>query len=233
VTGDIYNFNNNKQLNQYVRPLAMTITFSYTTPKFHADGLAMKALSQAARDWQFGAVLRYQSGALLGDPTSLNNLTNQMARGATAFGAGASNFQNYNGKPYFSISDPNCNCFNPQSAQVLNPAAWTDAPGGTWGSSAPFLGYRWQRQPAESASFARNFRIGKEGRYNLQVRGEFQNIFNRTFLSAPSLANPLLPIGTTTYNGSLLNASGFGSIATLNGAGSQPRSGQLIARFSF
>ena len=31
---DIFNFNNNKQLNQYVRPLALTITFTYTTPKF-------------------------------------------------------------------------------------------------------------------------------------------------------------------------------------------------------
>ena len=37
VTTDIYNYANNKQLNQYVRPLAMTITFSYTTPKFEAD----------------------------------------------------------------------------------------------------------------------------------------------------------------------------------------------------
>jgi hypothetical protein len=233
VTGDIYNFNNNKQLNQYVRPLATTVTFSYVTPKFSSTGFAMKALSQAARDWQIAAVLRYQSGALLGDPSSLNLLTSQMARGATAFGSGASNFQNYNGQPYFSISDPNCKCFNPQTAQVLNPAAWTDAPGGQWGASAPFLGYRWQRQPAESASFARNFRLGKEGKMNLQVRGEFQNIFNRTFLSAPSLANPAINIGTTNSGGNVINSSGFGSIATLNGAGTQPRSGQLIARFSF
>ena len=234
VTGDIYNFNNNKQLNQYVRPLATTITFSYVTPKFSATGFAMKALSQTVRDWQIAAVLRYQSGALLGDPTSLNLLTSQLARGTTAFGTGGQNFQNYNGQPYFSISDPNCRCFNPQSAQVLNPAAWTDAPGGTWGGSAPFLGYRWQRQPAESMSFARNFKLGKENKMNLQVRGEFQNIFNRTFLAAPSLANPALPIGITNYAGSAINSSGFGSIVTVGaGQGAQPRSGQLIARFSF
>ncbi len=72
----------------------------------------------------------------------------------------------------------------------------------TWTTSAPFYNnYRWQRQPAESMSFARNFRVGKEGKYNLQVRGEFHNIFNRTFLSAPSLANPIVAIGTTTYAG--------------------------------
>ena len=233
MTGDIFNFNNNKQLNQYVLPLATTITFSYITPKFVADSVGMKVLSQVTRDWQLGAVLRYQSGALLGDPTSLNLLTSQLARGATTFGTGGQNFQNYNGQPYFSISNPNCGCFNPQTAQVLNPAAWTDAPGGTWGGSAPFLGYRWQRQPAESASFARNFRVGREGKYNLQIRAEFQNIFNRTFLSAPSLANPALPIATTNSGGLTINSSGFGSIATLNGAGTQPRSGQAIARFTF
>jgi hypothetical protein len=80
-------------------------------------------------------------------------------------------------------------------------------------------------------SLGRNFRV-KE-RYNLQIRAEFQNIFNRTFLSAPSVANPNLPIVTTTSAGNILNNSGFGSIATLNGAGTQPRSGQIIARFTF
>jgi hypothetical protein len=235
VTTDIYNYNNNKQLNQYVRPLAMTITFSYTTPKFVADGMAMKAVSQVVRDWQLGAVLRYQSGALIGEPTSLNLLTSQLGRVGGGFtNSFGNNYQNLTGQPRFLITDPNCKCFNPQTAQVLNPAAYSDAPAGTWGTAAPFYNnYRWQRQPAESMSFARNFRMGHEGKYNLQVRGEFQNIFNRTFLSAPSLANPATPIGTTTTVGNIINSSGYGSIATLNGAGTQPRSGQAILRFSF
>jgi hypothetical protein len=75
--------------------------------------------------------------------------------------------------------------------------------------------------------------VGKEGKYVLQLRGEFFNVFNRTFLSAPSLANPALPIGTTSSNGAVINSSGFGSIATLNGAGTQPRNGQLVVRFTF
>ena len=237
VSTDIFNFNNNKQLNQYVRPLAMAITFTYTTPKTGGSGLAMKALSQVVRDWQFGAVLRYQSGALIGDPASLNGLTTQLARGGAAFGAGATNFQNLTGQPLFttSIPDPNCGCFDPQKTQVLNPAAWTDAPGGTWGTAAPFYNnYRWQRQPAESMSFARNFRMGKEGKYTLQVRGEFQNIFNRTFLPMPATSgfgvNPLLPVGT---NATGIITSGYGSIATLNGLGYVPRSGQFVVRFQF
>jgi Carboxypeptidase regulatory-like domain/TonB dependent receptor len=235
VTGDIYNFNNNKQLNQYVRPLAMTITFSYTTPKMSATNFGMKVVSQAARDWQLGAVLRYQSGALIGDPTSTNLLTSQLARGATAFGSGATNFQNLTGQPLFLISNPNCGCFNPQTTQVLNPAAWTDAPAGTWGTAAPFYNnYRWQRQPAESMSFARNFRVGKEGKYILQVRGEFFNVFNRNFLPAPSTtANPVSALTQTASNGGLIYNGGYGTLATLNGAGSTPRSGQLVAKFTF
>ncbi|HEY6339947.1 MAG TPA: TonB-dependent receptor [Bryobacteraceae bacterium] len=233
-TIDIYNFADNKQLNQNVRPLAMTITFSYITPKFSSSMTAMRALSQVTRDWQLGAVLRYQSGAFIGDPASLNLLTSQLERTAGTTGGTGNNFQNLTGQPLFTISNPNCGCFNPQTAQVLNPAAWTDAPGGTWGATAPFLSnFRWQRQPAENASFARNFRIGKEGKYVIQFRAEFFNVFNRLFLSTPSLANPLIPIGTGTYSGNIYNASGFGSVATLNGAGDTPRSGQLVGRFTF
>lgn len=235
VSGDIYNFADNKQLNQYVRPEAMTITFSYLTPKFTASGFAMRALSQVTRDWNFGAVLRYQSGALIGLPTSLNLLTTELGRtnslGFTnSFG---NNFWNLTGQPLLNFN-PNCGCFNPQTAQVLNPAAFTDAPAGTWTTSAPFYNnFRWQRQPAESMSFGRSFRVGKEGKYVIQVRAEFQNIFNRLFLSAPSVANPNLPIVTGTNAGNVLNTSGFGSLATLNGAGSTPRSGQLVGRFTF
>jgi hypothetical protein len=80
--------------------------------------------------------------------------------------------------------DPNCGCFHPQTTQILNPKAWADAPAGTFGVSAPFYNnYRWQRQPAESMSFGWNFRMGREVRYNLSVRAEFQNAFNRPFLS--------------------------------------------------
>jgi len=104
------------------------------------------------------------------------------------------------------LVDPNCHCFNPQTTQVLNPAAWTDAAGGTFGASAPFYNnYRWQRQPVESMSLGRNFRMGKEGRYNLNLRGEFQNVFNRLFLSAPAVGGGFATInlqrtGLTSYS---------------------------------
>jgi hypothetical protein len=229
---DIYNFDNNKQLNQYVRPLVGVIAFTYTTPALASSGASMRMVSHILKDWQVGAVLRYQSGGLLGNPSSLNNLIAQLARGTGNFGQGGNNFWNLTGQNRFTVADANCKCFNPQQAVVLNTAAWTDAPGGQWSTSAPYYNsFRWQRQPSENFNFGRNFRI-KE-RMNLFIRAEFTNIFNRLFYSNPSLANPNLPITRVNYNGVAINNSGFGSVATLNGAGSQPRAGTLVVRFSF
>ncbi len=130
--------------------------------------------------------------------------------------------------------------FDPTKQLVLNPAAWVDAPAGQFGDTAAFYNnYRWQRQPSEALSFARNFAIGKERRYNLQVRAEFQNVFNRHFFSAPSAttptattlnANPFVQGATGT--GGLFGRS-FGYVGYLNGAGDTPRSGQAVARFTF
>jgi hypothetical protein len=194
----------------------------------------MNIVSHVLKDWQVGAVLRYQSGALMGNPTSLNNLVTQLGRGNGNFGLGGTNFWNWTGENRWTITDANCGCFDPQKTVALNRAAWVDAPAGQWSTSAPFYNnFRWQRQPSENVNFGRNFRFGRDGRFNLFVRAEFQNIFNRTFLATPSLANPNVPVNTTTYNGSALNSTGFGTIATLNGAGSQPRTGQVVTRFTF
>jgi hypothetical protein len=223
---DIYNYGINKQLNQLVRPLATVVSGSYTTPGFKADGTSMKVLSHVVRDWQVGWLLRYQSGALLSSPRSNNGLASQLKRADNTY-------WNYVPGANPLAVDPNCHCFNPQTTQALNPNAWTDAPGGTFGVSAPFYnGYRWQRQPAESMSFGRNFRMGHEGRYNLFVRAEFQNIFNRVFYSAPLTGAFANPASVTTQAGGVLTG-GYGVIGTLAGAGSQPRQGQVVARFTF
>ena len=72
------------------------------------------------------------------------------------------------------------------------------------------------------------------------MRAELFNVFNRLFLSSPTpltgaaaanvgpnAAAPTVRTGT----GALL--SGYGFVNTFNGAGSQPRTGQIVARFSF
>ena len=120
------------------------------------------------------------------------------------------------GQPLF-LQDPNCHCFDPTKQLVLNPAAWSDVGTGQYSSTAPYLNnYRWQRQPAESMSFGRIFPLAREGRVNLNVRIEFQNVFNRTFLSAPSVANPTASVFNTNQfangtPGALSSGFGFGS----------------------
>jgi hypothetical protein len=188
------------------------------------------------RGWQLGWLLRYQNGALIQTAYSSNQLENQLLRQGGFNGAPEDNDNLVPGVPRLLVN-PNCGCFNPQTQLVLNTAAWSDPGPGQWGSSAPFYNnYRWQRQPAENMSFGRNFRIGKEGKYNLQVRAEFVNVFNRLFLSAPTTGTtttaPAYTNNATTDNANVLSG-GYGYIATLNGAGTQPRTGQLVGRFTF
>jgi hypothetical protein len=240
VIEDIYNQGPAKQLNQLVPPLQLVISGTYTTPGLTADNKGMKALSQVVRGWQLGWLLRYQNGALIETPSSTNQLINQLLRQGGFNGTPVNPDNRVPGVNPLLVN-PNCGCFNPQTTLVLNPAAWTDPAPGQWGSSAPFYNnVRWQRQPAESMSFGRNFRMGKEGRFNLQVRAEFQNIFNRLFLSAPASGNqggnPFTgPITTSTAPTTSAGAytAGYGYIATIGGVGAQPRSGQLVGRFSF
>jgi hypothetical protein len=118
-------------------------------------------------------------------------------------------------------------------------------PAGQFGSTAPYLdAYRWQRQPSESISLGRIFPLAKEGKVQLNVRMEFQNIFNRTFYGAPgttfgggaAITNPQgLTQRTNPFPNGQLGAlsGGFGYVATLNGFGATPRTGQLVARLQF
>jgi hypothetical protein len=238
---DVFNRDTNKQLSPLSRPLQLVISGTYTTPKMKTDGMAMKAASYALRDWQIGAVLRYQSGALLAMPDSANQLYAQLNRGGGLFG-GANTYWNFapgKGPGDVFLKDPNCHCFDPTQELVLNPAAFQDAPAGQFAATAAYYNnFRWQRQPSENMNFGRNFKMGREGKMNLQIRAEFQNIFNRHFYAAPNTGATANPNTTVTRNNpnSTLNA-GFGYVNTLNGAcvgcGGGPRTGLMVARFTF
>jgi hypothetical protein len=182
---------------------------------------------------------------------SNNNFLNQMARGASQnpalWGGGATMQNRVAGEPLF-LQDPNCHCFDPTKTLVLNPKAWSDVGPGQFGATAPWLDeYRWQRQPQESFNVGRIFAIARDGKVNLAVRVELQNVFNRVFYSLPANGgsgffaartgvNPTAPI---LFNNAFANgqpgalSSGFGFVNTVNGIGTQPRSGQIVARFSF
>ena len=93
------------------------------------------------------------------------------------------------GQPLF-LKNLNCGCINPYYDQVLNPAAWTNPANGTFGpATGTYYGdYRSARRPQENANLGRNFRIKEH--YNLQIRAEFVNIFNRTQIGNPSTPRP-------------------------------------------
>jgi hypothetical protein len=148
------------------------------------------------------------------------------------------------GQPLFLV-DPNSK-FDPTKPQALNPAAWVEPPYGTFGASAPYFNdYRWQRQPTESIAFGRMFPIGKEGKYRLQIRAEFQNVLNRLYYTLPTGSGGTFTTSVTGRANSLsgttgLLSSGFGYVNWVNGGGynalgtgAAPRAGQLVARFQF
>jgi hypothetical protein len=241
-----------KQLSGFDIPQELIISFSYTTPKLAAESGGMKAVSWFARDWTISGLLRYQSGTLLRTPSSNNNLLTDLGIGPSnnpALWGGGTTFQNYvPGQPLFLVN-PNSH-FDPTTQLVLNPAAWTDAPLGQFGYTSPYLNsFRWQRQPAESMGFGRIFRI-REG-MALQLRIEFQNIFNRLFYALPADSGPNGLAGlpavnpqTPTAHGNTLGATGgllsggYGYVSWVNGGAgtieaAQPRSGQLVMRFTF
>ncbi len=235
VIEDIYNLSSAKQLNQLVYPEAAIISGYYTTPGFMSDAKRIKLVNQLIQGWQLGFLLRYQNGALIESASSANQLENILLRQGGFNGAPVDLDDRVAGVNPLLVN-PNCGCFNPQTTLVLNPAAWTDPGAGQWGTSAPFYNsYRWQRQPAESMSFARNFKIGHEGRVTFQFRAEFQNIFNRLFLSPPATGAITTAPGTAggAFSSGGYYTSGYGYIATAGGAGAQPRSGQLVGRFVF
>jgi hypothetical protein len=252
LINDVYNRNANKQISGFSRPFVLVTSFRYTTPRFVADRSGMKALSWVARDWNLAGVLRYQSGEVIRVPASNNNLLTQLARdrqnNPALWGGGTTFWNRVPGKPLFNF-DPNCKCFDPTTQLVLNKDAWTDAPAGTFGTSAPYYNnFRWQRQPAESLSLGRSFGLDKESRLRLDVRVEFFNVFNRLFLASPagvgnttgSCANGTCsqppgpnPAAPTVSNQQGALTSGYGFVNTFNGNGTSPRTGQIVARLTF
>ena len=117
----------------------------------------------------------------------------------------------------------------------MNPLAWENVPNGQWGADQGSLRfYRGIRLPAENANISRNFRFGKEGRFNLNVRVEFNNMFNRMQLPGPSTAGNFATTPTKFVTGANtgLYSGGFGTYGVLSGLGGQ-RTGTFVARIQF
>jgi hypothetical protein len=221
VVNDVYNRPIDKYLSTYDQPFIYNISLSYTTPGIGIN----KVLSWIARDWTYGAFLQYSSGLPLEAPLATNNLASDVFQPTFA--------DRVPGQPLFT-QNLNCHCFDPNATFVLNPAAWVNPPAGQFGTSAAYYSdYRSQRRPVENMNLGREWRV-KE-RYRINLRIEFTNIFNRTYVANPTSTNALAPqvrvlTGQTAGNA----ASGFGYINTQSYTPQVgPRNGVLVARFSF
>jgi hypothetical protein len=225
---------------QQIPPQTLNMNATYTVPK---ASFFPKYVNLITKDWQIGWFANYQSGAFLAPPVSsvnLNYLPSEDIRVA--------------GEPLYTagVNPNNQSTYNPWFTQVLNPAAWQPCPtngtcaaaaSGIFGATATvyYADFRAPRTPTENANLGRNFRI-KE-RMNLQIRGEFVNIFNRTLMPAPSTSNPQNPV---TKNALGIQTGGFGVIPAYFAPNTAPapptsatiptlesRQGTLIMRFSF
>ena len=214
---DAFNRSENKGLNPSSTPFLSVTAFTYQVPKFGA----YKLQRQVVGGWTLGGILRYASGNLIPVATSNNNMS------AYTFNTNT-RMMPLPGARLF-LKNPNCGCIDPNSNQrILNPAAWVDAPAGTWGQGASYYNnYRWQHQASENITFGRTFQIREK--MNLSIRAEFFNILNRVYLPTPSASNPF---ATSTFNKAGAPTAGFGYIINSSSIGGQ-RNGQLVARFQF
>lgn len=237
IINNVFNRQNNKSLAGLDQPQVLSVAANYTTPRVLAgsSSLVLRAASWIARDWTYGAVLRYASGFPFPVPAATTNLSSLVFQ--------TTRVDRVPGVPLFT-RDLNCHCFDPSKTFVLNPAAWVNPPNGQFGTAnAHYNDYREQRHPVESMSIGRNIRL-KE-RANLLVRAEFTNIFNRTGLNVPTNTNAF---ATQTRNAAGITTGGFGWINTAAIGGNNtapaaavtgqfatplPRQGTLVARFTF
>lgn len=244
-TADPFNRNLGKNLSPYDLPHQLRISAEYEVPRLHFGIFSNKILSYIVSGWSTGWYLNYQSAPLVGLPASAGTAPisdflgygpgpAQLVPGMSPWSV---DWTDYSGVHHTTPLNINCGCFDPTKTQVLNPLAFQNVPNGTFGANqASYRSFRGQRQPSENANFARNFRI-KE-RYNLQVRAEFVNIFNRMEWPAINLSGgpgtnfSSAPTTFKTGPNTGLYSNGFGTIVPEAGTlGS--RTGTLVARFSF
>jgi len=210
---------NAKSLSSFDQPLTFVNTVSYTIPKLPVT----KFVSWIFQDWQIGALMGYSSGLPIPTPA------------ATGTNVGTQIFQQtlmtrVPGMDLYT-HDINCKCYDPATTFILNKDAWQNPQAGTFSNSAEFYNdFRYARHPVESLGLGRTFRF-KE-RFALNIRADFSNVFNRTYLNNPSgsLASP-----PATNPVTHLNSGGFGyiNLATSGTQFGQPRNGTLVARFTF
>jgi hypothetical protein len=215
TVNNVFNRGVNKGIAAYDRPFIFNIGFNYDTPHWKQN----RWLDRVVSNWTVGGLLGYASGAPIASPTATTNMSSLLFQNTL--------MNRVPGQPLY-LKELNCHCVDPNKDFVLNPAAWQNPAAGTWGTASPYYSdFRYARRPLEQLSFGRRFAIREK--MSLQIRAEFFNILNRTYLANPSLTAPTQP---QARNAAGIPTSGWGYINSTS-LYSQPRNGQLVARFTF
>src|SRR5580658_624980 len=240
TVNNIFNRSIQKSITSLNQPTLFNTGFTYQLQKYGFLPQS-KFVREAIAGWNFAGVLQYSSGLPIATPVSSNTQSSWY---------GQNTLENrVPGQPLY-ITNPNCNCINPTGQFILNPAAWANPVAGQWGTSSPYYAdFRGPRRPSENMSVGRTFRI-KEKK-TLEVRAEFFNVFNRLYLNTASASSPQgnractittptvglassvnIAAGSYTCPAGYSSPSGFGAISYTS-VNTQPRNGQLVARFTF
>jgi len=229
-------------------PHTLRFTAQYDVGNIHSSAplLKNKLVAYTLSGWGLGWYSTYQSAGLVGRPSSNGStpISQFLGRGpgsaqlkqnadGTFMNPWSVDWFDYDGNHHTDPLDVNCRCFDPTKTVALNPLAWENIPNGQWGAQQGSLRfYRGIRLPVENANISRNFRI-KE-RMSLNIRVEFNNIFNRTQLPGPSTGGNFATAPTKFTSGANagLYSGGFGTFSVLSGLAGQ-RTGTFVARFQF
>ncbi|MES1258817.1 MAG: hypothetical protein ABUS51_10315, partial [Acidobacteriota bacterium] len=215
TVNNVFNRANQKSITAFDQPLILNTGFNYELQKY-GNNWAMK---HVVAGWSVGGLFAYSSGVPIATPTATGNQNSVLFQNTL--------MNRVAGQPLF-LKDLNCHCVDPNKDFVLNAAAWANPAAGTWGVSSPYYNdFRFQRRPVEQMNLGRTFRLGEKS--SLEVRAEFFNIFNRTYLSNPALTAPTSP---QARNSAGVPTSGWGYINPTS-LQTQPRNGQLVARLTF
>jgi hypothetical protein len=241
----------NKDIDTFNLPWRARLSLQYQVgrPPGTLPVLGNKVVGNIVAGWGIATTLSYQAAFYVDRPASgaANSIARWLGRGpggaqlkknpdGSYMSPWAVNWTDYDGKVHPEPLDINCRCFDPEKTIVLNPQAWEAVPDARWAADANRIAwFRGVRQPQEAANLSRNFRFGREGRYTLQVRMEFQNVMNRLLL-------PITPqIAGLNFNAAPVRTadgrytSGFGTFGNLRSANvfGPERSGMLVGRFTF
>ena len=225
-TPDVENRALAKGLSNLDQPLVTRIGFTYTLPKRGTEG---RVVCRPRLDVQRISVLREWDAPgrrPRRTPPATPAIVSQATIANLTFQGAAREVRT--GQPLY-LQNLDCHCFDPNTAFLLNPAAWTNPAPGQFGTQTYYGDFRGSApsggEPVRWAA------IPDPRGKRLNIRAEFTNVFNRTQPNDPAATNPQQTQTVNKVTGQ--TTAGFGYINTLGTTFAPPRQGQIVARFLF